>query len=66
MAKQYKVVELRESLFGGKMNGKKLEKTLNDEAKDGWELNQMAEADVKGRMGSGDTEGIVLIFEKPA
>ena len=46
---EYKVVEVREGLLGGKMSGKKLEKILNDEAKDGWLYKSMTAADVKGR-----------------
>jgi hypothetical protein len=33
---EYKVVELREKLIGGKLSGAKLEKLLNDHAADGW------------------------------
>jgi hypothetical protein len=32
---EYKVVELREGLLGGKMSGDKLEKILNEHASDG-------------------------------
>lgn len=65
MTMEYKVVELREGLLGGKMSGKKLEKTLNDEAKDGWIYKSMTTADVKGRIGPGGVEGILIVFERP-
>ena len=57
-------MEVREGLLGGKMSGKKLEKILNDEAKDGWLYKSMTAADVKGRIGPGGVDGI-LIFERP-
>ena len=62
---EYKVVEVREGLLGGKMSGKKLEKILNDEAKDGWLYKAMTAADVKGRIGPGGVGGILIVFERP-
>jgi hypothetical protein len=50
---EYKVVEVRESLVGGKMSGGKLEKLLNDHASQGWQLKAITSADVKGRIGPG-------------
>jgi hypothetical protein len=35
---EYKVVEVRESMVGGKMSGGKLEKLLNEHASQGWQL----------------------------
>ena len=62
---QYKVVELREGLIGGKMSGDKLEKTLNDEARDGWQLKAISAVEVKGRVGPGGVEGLLVTFERP-
>lgn len=62
---QYKVVELREGLLGGKMSGKKLEKVLNDEARGGWALKTITSVDVKGRLGPGGVEGVLVVFERP-
>ena len=62
---EYKVVEVREGLLGGKMSGKKLEKILNDEAKDGWLYKSMTAADIKGRIGPGWDDGILIVFERP-
>jgi hypothetical protein len=50
---EYKVVEVRESLVGGKMSGGKLEKLLNEHASQGWQLKAITSADVKGRVGPG-------------
>ena len=62
----YKVVELREGLVGGKMSGDKLEKILNDHADDGWQLKAITSTEVKGRIGPGGVEGILVTFERPA
>jgi hypothetical protein len=52
-------VELRAGV-GGKMSGGKLEKLLNDHASQGWQLKAITSADVKGRVGPGGTEGLLL------
>lgn len=61
---EYKVVEVREGLVGDKINAKKLEKILNDHAKDGWKYKSMTSASVKGRIGPGGTDGLIIVFEK--
>jgi len=38
MLYEYKVVELREGMIGGKMSGDKLEKVFNEHASAGWQL----------------------------
>ena len=65
MPYEYKVVELREKFFGGKMSGEKLEKVLNDHASEGWQLKQITTADVKGRVGPGGVDGLLVTFERP-
>ena len=50
---EYKVVEVREKMVGGKMSGGKLEKLLNEHASQGWRLRAITGADVKGRIGPG-------------
>jgi hypothetical protein len=62
---QYEVVELREGLIGGKMSGDKLQNVLNDHAKDGWQLKAITSVEVKGRMGPGGVEGLLVTFERP-
>ena len=61
---EYKVLELREKLIGGKMSGDKLEKILNQHAAQGWRLKTITSADVKGRVGPGGVEGLLLTFER--
>jgi hypothetical protein len=65
MRYEYKVVELREGLVGGKMSGSKLEKVLNEWAAQGWHLRAITATEVKGRVGPGGTEGVLVTFERP-
>ena len=62
---EYRVVELREGMIGGKMSGDKLEKTLNEHAREGWQLKAITAAEVKGRLGPGAVEGVLVTFERP-
>ena len=48
---QYKVVEL--------------EKVLNEHAAQGWQLKAITAVEVKGRVGPGAVEGILVTFERP-
>ena len=62
---EYKVVELREGMIGGKMSGDKLEKLLNQHAREGWQLRAITSVQVKGRVGPGGVEGLLVTFERP-
>jgi hypothetical protein len=62
---EYRVLELRENRIGGALSGEKLEEILNDEARQGWRLKSITHADVKGRLGPGSVEGLLLTFERP-
>jgi hypothetical protein len=64
MAYQYRVVELREKMIGGKVSGERLEKLLNENAAQGWRLRAITSADVKGRVGPGGVEGLLITFER--
>ena len=64
MAFEYKVVELREKMLGGKLSGDRLEKVLNEYAAQGWQLRAITAADVKGRIGPGGVEGLLVTFER--
>ena len=61
---EYKVEELREGMIGGKMSGDKLEKLLNDYAGEGWQLKAITSTEVKGRVGPGGVEGLLITFER--
>ena len=63
---EYRVVELREGLLGGKMSGDKLEKVLNQHAREGWQLKAITSVEVKGRIGPGGVEGVLVTLERPA
>ena len=64
MAYEYKVVEVREKLLGGKMSGDTLEKLLNEHGRKGWQLKAITAVEVKGRIGPGGVEGLLVTFEK--
>ena len=66
MAYAYKVVEVREKMIGGKMSGEKLEKLLNEHAAQGWQLKAITAAEIKGRVGPGGVEGLLVTFERSA
>jgi Domain of unknown function (DUF4177) len=61
---EYKVVELREKMIGGKMSGDKLEKVLNEHGTKGWQLKAVTVVDVKGRLGPGGVDGLLVTFER--
>jgi hypothetical protein len=64
MAYEYRVVEVRERLVGGKMSGDKLERLLNEQGRDGWQLKAITSVEVKGRIGPGGVEGLLVTFER--
>jgi len=61
---QYAVVELREGLLGGKMSGEKLQNVLNQHAAQGWQLKAITAVEIKGRVGPGGVEGVLVTFER--
>ncbi len=61
---EYKVVEMREGLIGGKMSGDKLERVLNQHGGQGWQLKAVTAVEVKGRIGPGGVEGVLITFER--
>jgi predicted rRNA methylase YqxC with S4 and FtsJ domains len=61
---EYKVVQVREGLIGGKMSADKLEKVLNEYAEKGWQVKSVTAVEVKGRIGPGGTEGVLVTFER--
>ena len=63
---EYKVETVRTSLVGDKIDSGGLEDKLNERAREGWQLKTVAEGQVKGRVGPGGTEGLLLIFERAA
>ena len=61
---EYKVVQVREGLIGGKMSADKLEKVLNEWGGKGWQVKSVTAVEVKGRIGPGGTEGVLVTFER--
>ena len=62
---EYRVLQIRESMIGGKLSADKLEKLLNEEARQGWQLKGITSTEVKGRVGPGGVEGLLVTFERP-
>ncbi|SDN07068.1 DUF4177 domain-containing protein [Actinacidiphila guanduensis] len=62
---EYKVVTFREALIGDALDSDKLEKVLNKHAEDGWQLKDITTGDVKGRIGPGAVDGLLITFERP-
>jgi hypothetical protein len=62
---EYKVVQIRDSLIGDAISTDKVEDVLNEYAADGWQLKEITNAHVKGRVGPGAVEGLLVTFERP-
>jgi hypothetical protein len=63
---EYKVVEPREGIMGGKMPGAKLEEGLNEHRREGWQAEVPHRCRSQRRCGAGDVEGVLVTFERPA
>lgn len=61
---EYQVLQMRESMIGGKLSPDKLADVLNDEARQGWQLKAITSTEVKGRVGPGGVEGLLITFER--
>jgi hypothetical protein len=61
---EYKVVEVRDSLFRGKQSSDALQSLLNEHARQGWKFSHMMSDDIKGRLGIGSTSGVLIVFER--
>ena len=46
------------------MSDTKLAKALNEHATGGWQLKAITAVDVKGRVGPGGVEGLLITFER--
>ena len=64
MPYEYKVDTVRSSLVGDKVDSGSLEDLLNERAKQGWQVKSVVETQVKGRVGPGGTEGLLVVFER--
>jgi len=65
MPYEYKVVELREGMVAGRVSGGDLEDVLNEHAREGWQLRGITATEVRGRVGPGSVEGLLVTFERP-
>ena len=64
MAFEYKVVEVREKMLGGVLVEDLLEPLARHLAAQGWHLKAITSADIKGRIGPGGVEGLLITFER--
>ena len=62
---EYMVETIRSSMVGDKIDSGAVENSLNDRARDGWQLKSLTATQVKGRIGPGGTEGLLAVFERP-
>ena len=61
---EYKIVEQQQkSLFKGNMKAKDLENLLNENAKDGWILDRIVDADTTSKIGL-SRDVFLIIFKK--
>ena len=51
-------------IAGGRMSGDKLQELLNEHARQGWRLRAITSTDIKGRIGPGGVEGLLVTFER--
>ena len=63
---EYKVETVRETLVGDKVDTGGVQDVLDERAKEGWRLHSAVDTKVKGRIGPGGSEGLLLIFERGA
>lgn len=61
---EYRVIEIKDSLFRGKQSSAALENVLNQQAQQGWKFKSMMASDIKGRLGIGSTDGVLITFER--
>jgi len=52
-------------MLGGKMSGNKLQDVLNEHAEDGWQVKAVTAVEVKGRVGPGGVDGVLVTLERP-
>ena len=65
MAYEYKVETVRSSLVGDKMDTGSLQDLLDERSGEGWQLKSVTATTVKGRVGPGGTDGLLVVFERP-
>jgi Domain of unknown function (DUF4177) len=61
---EYRVVPIRSTLVGDKMNAGDLEGTLHQWAAQGWRVKTIVETQVGGRVGPGGVGGLIVVFER--
>jgi hypothetical protein len=62
---EYRVDQVRETMFGDKVKTDALEQVLTKRAREGWQLRTVTAANVGGRVGPGGVSGLLVVFERP-
>jgi Domain of unknown function (DUF4177) len=62
---EYRVVALRETMVGDKIDTGKLQATLNEWGRQGWHVRAITAASVGGRVGPGGVGVLIITFERP-
>jgi Domain of unknown function (DUF4177) len=61
---EYRVVPVRSTLVGDKMNVGDLQGTLDQWSAQGWRVRSIVETQVSGRVGPGGVGGLIIVFER--
>jgi hypothetical protein len=61
---EYLVVGIHHRRIGGAQSAKDLQEALNDYGSKGWRAISIVGADIKGRIGPGAVEGLMVTFER--
>ena len=61
---EYKVAGLARGHDRRENVGWKREKVLNEHAQEGWQLRAITSVEIKGRVGPGGVEGVLVTFER--
>ena len=61
---EYRVIPIKSTLIGDKMDVSQVEGTINQWAAQGWHVRSVVETQVAGRVGPGGVGGLIILFER--
>lgn len=61
---EYQTLQIRTTLVGDKIKTGDVDKILNAHAGQGWRVKSIVETSVKGRVGPGGVQGLLVVFER--
>ena len=62
----YRVIEVRENMASGQTSGEKLEKVLNEQGAQGWQLKAIIAVEISVTTGPSGVERLLVTFERQA